>query len=256
MHAIRFGSGTQLLICFHGFGQNADAFTVLQPALSTRYSVVSVDLPFHGKTDWKPGEIFLKEDLEELVKQILELENKKRFSLMGYSLGGKIVLSAITLFAPSIDELFLIAPDGVKTNGWYNFAVYNPWGRKFFSGFVKKPELLFLIARRFNNLGLVGDSIYQFLQVQTDSESKRQRIYNVWLTLKDFKVSLPEIKEVLNRYEIKSFVFIGKYDRLITEAIARTYLSGLNHCKTIILERGHSLIAPSLNRSITQSLEE
>jgi pimeloyl-ACP methyl ester carboxylesterase len=256
VHAIRFGVGAKLLICFHGFGQDADAFTVLDPALSKRYKIVSIDLPFHGDTEWKRGEIFLKTDLKELLIQILELENKQRFSLMGYSLGGKIVLTAVTLFASAIDEIFLIAPDGVKISGWYKFAVYNRWGQRSFSRFVKKPELLFSVARILNRFKLVGDSSFKFLQVQTDTETKRQKVYDVWLTLRDFQFSLHEVKESLNQYEIKSFLFIGKYDRLITTTMAKTFFTGLNHCKPLLLESGHNLMSPWLNKTITQALEE
>src|SRR4030095_789056 len=107
------------------------------------YTLVAVDLPFHGKTEWKEGEFFLKKDLKFLIEKILEKECYRRFSLFGYSLGGKIVMAAIPDFASRIDEVILAAPDGVQSKIWYNLAVYPKWGQRLFHGFVKKPQFVF-----------------------------------------------------------------------------------------------------------------
>ena len=45
IHGIRFGSGNQLLICFHGFGEDAEKFRALHSGLSDRYMLIAIDLP-------------------------------------------------------------------------------------------------------------------------------------------------------------------------------------------------------------------
>ena len=95
IHAVLFGTGDKLLICFHGFGEDAEKFRSLEPSLGSHYTVVSIDLPFHGKTRWQKDDIFYPDDLKKLINEILQTCGKKTFSLMGYSLGGKIVFAAI-----------------------------------------------------------------------------------------------------------------------------------------------------------------
>ena len=50
VHILCFGTGPELLIALHGFGDRARMFAVLEPALADRYRVVAVDWPFHGQT--------------------------------------------------------------------------------------------------------------------------------------------------------------------------------------------------------------
>lgn len=254
LHAIRFGSGKRLLICFHGFGEDAEKYRALQPSLSEMFTIVAVDLPYHGNSKWQAGELFLQEDLVELIRKILDREKQERFSLMGYSLGGKIVLAAVHHFAPQLDVIILAAPDGVMVNSWYNVAVYPEWGRKLFKRFVVKPGVVFTAARVLRFLRVLNNSLYKFLQAQTNTEEKRRKVYNVWMTIKDFEVSLPEVKQLLNRYQVRSYIFIGKYDKVITQAAGEKFAAGLAHCNYVLLEKGHNLITEALNEPLTKAL--
>ncbi|MEO6168288.1 MAG: alpha/beta fold hydrolase [Chitinophagales bacterium] len=254
IHAIRFGSGEQLLLCFHGFGESAEKFRALHPALSELFTVVAIDLPFHGDTKWQQGDFFLQEDLEYLITSILHREHHLRFSLMGYSLGGKIVLATIPHFVSQIDAVILAAPDGVKVNAWYNIAVYPEWGRKLFNRFVTHPQIVFTIARGLKFTGLLSERFFKFLQVQTNTEEKRQKVYDVWITIKDFEVELEEVKSLLNEYKIKSYIFIGKYDMVITQKIGKQFARGLHQCQYIVLDKGHNLITESFNEPLKQAL--
>lgn len=254
IHAVRFGSGERLLICFHGFGEEAGKFMALQPSLHSLFTVVAVDLPFHGNTQWQQGTPFLPDDLAEVIHAVLHREKKERFSLMGYSLGGKIVLAAVKLFAEQVDSIILAAPDGVILHAWYNVAVYPEWGRKLFKRFVENPGFVFRLARLLRFTGILNQRIYKFLQVQTNTEAKRKRIYAVWMAMKNLEVDLPEVKELLNKYRIRSYVFIGKYDRVITRKTGDRFAHGLQDCHYVVLEKGHNLITESFNNPLQEVL--
>jgi pimeloyl-ACP methyl ester carboxylesterase len=255
IHAIKFGNGKKLLLCFHGFGEDASKFLLLESSLSSRYTVIALDLPFHGETKWERGDLFKKQDLKHLIEEVLRRENYQRFSLMGYSLGGKLVMAAIHSFALQIDEVILAAPDGVVNNSWYNLAVYPGWGQKLFHRFVENPHFVFSIARILGSIRLLDERLIKFLQVQTDSQEKRQKIYDVWLTIKDFERELSLTKKLITAHHIRSFIFIGKYDRVITTRIGSKFSHGLSNCSYIILEKGHNLITESLNEPLRQALE-
>ncbi len=255
IHTVEFGEGKKILICFHGFGEHAEKFIVLAPALSKNYSVIAVDLPFHGKTKWSSDEIFMREDLRILIDQILQLKNERRFSLLGYSMGGKIVLAAVNDFASQIDEVILAAPDGVENDRWYDVAVYPPWGQRLFFRFITKPNFVFNVAKILRAMRVLNDRLFNFLWLQTDSEEKRRMVYNVWMAMREMKTNLSQTKGILRKHQIKSFIFIGKYDQVITLAIGKNFSRGLSDCKYVILDKGHNLITESFNENLNEALQ-
>ncbi|MBX7108222.1 MAG: alpha/beta hydrolase [Chitinophagales bacterium] len=254
MHAIRFGSGDRLLICFHGFGEDAGKFMALLPSMHTAFTVVAIDLPFHGNSAWPHDTPFMPADLAEMIRAVLQLEKQVRFSLMGYSLGGKIVLAAVPLFAEQVDAVILAAPDGVILNAWYNVAVYPGWGRRLFKSFVKNPGFVFRLARLLRFMRLLDERIFKFLQVQTNTEAKRKKIYDVWMAMKNLAVELEEVKGILNSHHIKSYLFIGRYDRVITEKTGRKFAQGLQDCHYVVLDKGHNLITEAFNNPLQAAL--
>lgn len=255
VHAIRFGEGKNLLLCFHGFSEDASKFLVLEPALSSRYTTIAIDLPFHGTTQWLRDDLFTREDLKLLIEEILRVENAQKFSLMGYSLGGKLVMAAVQDFAPKIEEVILVAPDGITNNTWYNIAVYPKWGQKLFNRFVENPGFVFRTARVLRALHILHERLFKFLQTQMDAQEKRRKIYDVWLAVRSFQTNLHSAKALINEYHIRSFIFIGKYDPVITQKIGKKFAHGLSNCRYIILDKGHNLITESFNEPLKQALE-
>ena len=131
IHYLKFGHGKKLLFCFHGFGESADSFTVLKSSLEKIYTVIAIDLPLHGMTHWNE-KYFDKKNVAEIIEQLMKDFGTEKCSLMGFSMGGKIVLGAMHEMPGRVEEIYLIAPDGLKKNIWYNLSVYPSWGRKLF----------------------------------------------------------------------------------------------------------------------------
>ena len=51
-HYRQFGSGNKLLFCFHGYGRDSDSFNFLDTPLGDQYTIIAIDMPFHGLTKW------------------------------------------------------------------------------------------------------------------------------------------------------------------------------------------------------------
>ena len=253
-HAIKFGNGKKLLICFHGFGDTASKFMQLAPALEMHFTIIAIDLPYHGTTAWKQNDFFMKEDLKQLINHVLAGEQKSRFSMLGYSLGAKLVLAAVHDFAPQLDEIILVAPDGVKRNAWYNIAVYPTWGQALFRRFVQKPGFVFTAGKMLKAMNILDERLVRFLQLQTDTQEKRQMVYDVWLCMKDFETDLDQTKRLLLQFNIPSFILIGKYDRIITIKTGERWTRHLANSQLTILEKGHNLITESLNEPLMKAL--
>ena len=116
-HVIQWGKGPKLLVCFHGFGESAAEFSCLEPSLGDIYTLVAIDLPFHGSTRWN-GEVFDQEIVRHLAEKILEHYQLSIFSVLGYSLGGRVALSLVEALPQQVQQLILVAPDGVRDTFW------------------------------------------------------------------------------------------------------------------------------------------
>src|SRR5688572_691438 len=111
----RFGTGSEILFAFHGFGEEGRTFLNLQESLGKYFTVYSIDLPFHGGTVVRQGHPGQKE-IYEIMHMMIQQTGTENFSLAGYSMGGKICLDLAGRFAPQINRMILLAPDGIRTS--------------------------------------------------------------------------------------------------------------------------------------------
>src|ERR1700744_3326350 len=131
-HYSCWGTGSRILFAFHGYGESSESFAFLAEALGRDFTIVAMDLPFHGETEWKEAELFFDPgDLPALLEAIAEgLPGRQQgWWLMGYSMGGRIALQLLELAAPRIERLVLLAPDGLVVNPWYWLAPRNHGGK-------------------------------------------------------------------------------------------------------------------------------
>ena len=115
INAIEFVSqkpAPDTLLCIHGFFCDARIFTYIGGKLSTEgYNVVSIDLPGHGMSEGKKGDL----DFDVCIKsihQIVEQLKKRsgRVFIVAHSVGCIFALWYAHLFKASIDGLILLSP--------------------------------------------------------------------------------------------------------------------------------------------------
>src|SRR5690349_6005024 len=110
----KWGSGPEILLAFHGFGQTASIFQNIAPALEKKFTVYACSLFYHGDSKFPdhvtPGEPLKPEYLKQGVIEFCKQNNIDHFSLMGYSLGGRLVLKLIEMMPEKIHSVLLLAP--------------------------------------------------------------------------------------------------------------------------------------------------
>jgi len=117
---IKFGKGKKAMLAFHGFNKNIYDFTIFEPSLGDKFTVYSFGLLYHHKYHAVDEEtIFTVAILKKFINSFLTTIDKDRFSLLGFSLGGRLCLKIIEVFAPLIEKAFLLAPEGIRINPWY-----------------------------------------------------------------------------------------------------------------------------------------
>lgn len=249
------GAGNELWLAFHGYGQEAEIMLHFMQSLRPDARILSFDLPLHGQTTIRKNRPLSIGDVGELLGTALREVSHTRCSVAGFSLGGKMVLKMVEMTPAKIDRMLLIAPDGLKTNLLYWFVTHTWLGRMLFQLVIIFPAPVLMVSRTLATLGLLHKRIHQFVSSQLKTREKREKVLKTWITFRDVKPSLDQVRKRIWRYGIKPTLVFGKHDRVIHPKLGKK-LSGDN-CKTaqlILLDTGHNLttkeVAIELNNRI------
>lgn len=237
----QFGDGEAIILAFHGFGLTGQSFLPLAQSLKDEYTIYSFDLFFHGKSHWDITEKQLtKNQWGSFIEFFCNKNSINRFSILAFSLGGKFALSALEFMPDRIDRIILLAPDGIQTQLWYNLATYPLVFQNYFKSIIVRPKRFHTLLSTLNSLGLVDKGISKFALSQMNSIKKRRRVYYSWVVFKNLTINLKNIASLINKNEIKVDMFLGKYDKIITERGMHKLLSDLNSYNLEILDCGHN----------------
>lgn len=99
------GTG-QPIICLHGFSEN---LTTWDQLVLEGYQLVLLDLLGHGESDKPYSKKYYR--LEEMLQHLNKLINYqlgfKKYSLLGYSMGGRVALAYALEYAEGLEKLIL-----------------------------------------------------------------------------------------------------------------------------------------------------
>lgn len=245
----RFGSGPGIAMCFHGFGEDATMFGFLAKYAGNQYTFYSIDLPFHGKTEWKDGLTFTHQDLQQIINKILEQNNIQlqtsnfKLSLLGFSLGGRVALSLCQAMPEKIEKLVLLAPDGLKVNFWYWLSTQTWVGNKFFHFTMKHPGWFFGFLKMLNKLKLVNSSVFKFVKYYIGEAEFRRLLYARWTTLRKLRPDIKYIKSLIRDNSIKVRLLYGEHDRIILSSVGERFKRGIEKkCTLSVIHSGHQVL--------------
>ncbi len=242
-----FGNGKSVVIAMHGFGREAEDFRQFIPILREDERIVAINLFPHAKSNWPETRPLLESlstnEHKLLIEAFLAHLNVESFSLLGYSLGGKVALSTYQLMPDRIERMLLIAPDGLKINLFYRFLVNTSLGRSFYKGVMKRPGLLFKTADFAKSTGLINGKLHRFVYVHMDSHEKRKLVFETWMIYRDFVPDLDEIAEQMNSSKLHFKLLMGKHDSVIKIKDGKRFVAKLQHEKSLFeLASGHQLL--------------
>jgi pimeloyl-ACP methyl ester carboxylesterase len=250
------GRGKQLLFCFHGFGESANHFLFLEKELREEFTLIAIDLPFHGKTIWKESGQLQPSLLCKWIDQIAKEFNADKFSLLGYSMGGRIALSVTELMTHRINQIVLCAPDGLKENFWYRLATQTSAGNKLFKVTMKNPGWFVGMTNVGRRLGLLKAHSVKFVQYYLGDKQKRMQLYQIWTSLASFRPDLINLRSLLAKHGIRTKLIFGKYDRIIHYKYGERFRKSIEGgCEIILLEAGHQFMNEKHIREISASLK-
>ena len=255
IHCLQWGTGEKTLLCFHGFGENADSFIPLARQLGDTYTIVAIDLPLHGKTVWNEGMMCTTEDIISIIDNIPVL-HKRSFSLAGYSMGGRVALSVYELIPQRIQQLILLAPDGLKINFWYWLATQTALGNRLFKYFMKKPGIFFTVTKALKSTGMINIGVYNYVHQYLNQEDKRIQLYTIWTTMRKLRPAAKNIKALIQKNNTHLLLIYGRYDRVIRHTTGSHFKKGMERfCTLHILPCGHRILHEKNTAAITALLQ-
>lgn len=259
LHYKIFGNGKEPLIAFHGFNRSADDFKIFESSLGRYYTFYSFNLFYYGNSTIEKGKelSFDFDDLKGLINQFCQKEGIERFSLLGYSMGGRVAMVCLELFCEQVDALYLLAPDGVKMNNWYNLFAKSILVRKLYKHIIKDPSIFFKLANILRRRKMVTESLYNFAMHHMHSAEKRQKVFDVWMSLRKILPNPRHIHKILKDKKIRLHLFFGKYDHIIRVQTGREFVKLLGRQEALhVIDSGHNLVYYALNPYLLEILKD
>ena len=240
LHYSVFGEGPKVLLMFHGFGHTLKSMRPFEEVLASEYKIYSFDLFFHGFSEWNHNDTALESDFwRPMILAFLEENGIDKFSVLGFSLGAKVAMATTELFPAKIEQLYLVAPDGIHQNIIYRFATSFLF-KGAFRSIILHPELFHRVINILSFLRLMDKSVLRFAAMQMNSRDKRRRIYYTWTVYKGLKPHMGQLTKLLNTKKIKTEVYVGKFDRIIRLDHIKPFVNQLKCGQLFTLEAGHN----------------
>ncbi len=254
-----YGKGPKIMFAFHGFNNHAEDFKKLGELLKEDYKIIAFNIFFHGESHAHNNMVengFQKEDLRNLFNEMSANFPAVKYSLLAYSLGGRIALKILEIYPEKMDDIILIAPDGIQISIFYKFLTQTLIGEKLLKYVVKNPSLFFLLAGWIKKIGLVTEKKYLFAKGNFDSNSKRQKVYLVWMTLRKIVSRKADLEKIIRSFNINVLLFFGKYDTIIPASIGLKFQKGMEKYVSVdILETGHKMMTEKTFLEIAKKLK-
>lgn len=253
-----FGNGPVQVLAFHGFGRTGADFHVLEERLGAHCTLHAFDLHFHGASPGYPqraDQPFTPQELAQYMAAFLDDRGLQRATLLGYSLGGRMVLNLLEQLPERVERAFLVAPDGLQTRPWYRGLAASRFGRWAYKRFVEHPERVHFVVNALRATRLMNERMHRFLMGQTDSRAKRQLVHDVWLSYRHIEPDLALVARQVQAHGIPVHLVFGQYDRVIPPRLGDRLRSlAPAHIDQQELPFGHVLIGAELGRAMAARL--
>jgi len=235
-----FGNGNLKMLAFHGYGQEGSIYQNIAPAFPN-HTVYSIDLFFHGKSEWYESLDSLDFAYwEEIIKGFMVENQIDKFDLLGFSMGGRVALLTASLFASKIKTLYLLAPDGIEINAWYRVATrYSPLQHVFKRFTHSESNIYGRVVKHLGKYGLVHKTVLKLVETAMDTPQKRRRVYQTWMLYRFLEIEMKKLADALNEHQVKVRVFLGKRDKLVHIQTVKSFTRLLKNVEVEIFDCGH-----------------
>jgi pimeloyl-ACP methyl ester carboxylesterase len=250
IHYQTCGIGKKHLLCFHGFGQDKNAFLAYSELLPD-HKLYLFDLFYHGKSN-REEKTLSQEEWTFEIDRFLKKENIIRFSMLSFSLGGRFTIATFMHFYSRIDQIFLLAPDGLLKPMWYRIAT--SWiGNPIFKILMNTPKTFEKTLSLLEKTHLASSTLVRFARNELPTHERRIQVYRTWTYFKTLQVSIEQFGELSKVFGGEIHVILGEKDAILPESKMKNKLAGKIQCSIhSISAKHHQMISSS--KSLVSSL--
>ncbi len=247
--------GPQLLLAFHGYSNSSALFSELAHAVAPQFTTLALDLPGHGATKWADGEVLDYAALRRILTKICADHGVGKLSILGYSLGGRVALSALAAAPEKVASLTLLAPDGLRTHPFVSYVNDSKAGALLLNDVYKNPgrygKLLSLLRRR----KLFSENKYQFFQHHLSNVASHTMLRTSWQALRKLYPKSDTLRKIFAQNGVPVHLFMGVHDPVISLRKGE-YFTALfpQNVRLHKLQKGHRLLTDDVYPAIFKTL--
>jgi pimeloyl-ACP methyl ester carboxylesterase len=223
--------GKRLCIMLHGYRDTAQTMLpIAQHFVANGYEVVLLDLPLHGTSTFT-RDVYTAENLAATLLFILQ-HNTKPFSLLGYSLGGRLALVSLPFLAQAHhtpEQLFLLAPAGCPQNPIHHYIEMPLFLKKAVQHIANHSSIFIHLARFLHKIKLLGKFELAFTEKQLNNPEQRKLLFIWWQSLSFLLLDFDKINAVIKQNNIRNFMFFGTKDNILPAQSAAFFTKNLLH---------------------------
>lgn len=238
----QYGKGDHLVFAFHGFADNGDLFEQVALELADEWTVVALDLPFHGQSVWE-GDLYQPSDIVSIVRILMQQFEAAHCSLLCHSMGGRIIWGVFPELSHCIDALYCFAPAGFQ----YTFTASRVgcplWLRRLARKNLEEPDRIKHFFDLIYKLKLMNRATYLLFNQQIDLPRRRARLLRTWMSLYYFPAGMNRtLVQTLNNSKVPLYLFFGKKDRITPAKYTKKWLSKLQHAELTLFQGNHFFV--------------
>lgn len=237
------GHGSQLLICFHGFGENKDAFDRLFLQIPGDWIILSLDLPLFGDSQWQdPNTVIDHHTWTELIQHIHMRHPQVDWHLLGFSMGGKVALAFQQLLETPARSLILMAPDGIARHPLHAFVSRTQLGTWLIRQVVYHPGPILRLTEWAFRLGWIDPFIHLFMNDNFAEKRWRKRMYLCLTLYEGFQIDWHKVQKKNTPSDTHWYLIWGKKDMTFGRKAAHRLKRIIPSTALYELESGHMLL--------------
>lgn len=253
VHFHEYGDGTKPMLAFHGYGMTGRQFHVLKNSVLKEGHVYGFDHFFHGESKlygWNEKQILYgmpREMVRSYLDEWFKIYGRQKVSLMAYSIGANLALILAEEFPELIEEIILMAPDGLSVYKGFHFLMHQPLGKLFFRAATKSKWLAPMLLKTLKRISFIDDSLYNIAYNEIDTPKKRLDVYYTLNLIRLLKPDTEKIASLINQHKIKCTLIFGRDDQLFPKSAAEPFIKLLDHPEVHEVPLGHWLVVPALD---------
>ncbi|MCB0476767.1 MAG: alpha/beta hydrolase [Crocinitomicaceae bacterium] len=216
--------------------------------------VVSFNIFFHGQSELKEDHLD-HHNLKAIFDLVIENESINHFSVIGYSLGGKFALNLVNYYPEKIDQVILIAAEGIKAHNFYNLTCRIWLLRRLYKTSIEHPNWFFNLAHFLRRIRVFSPSMIKFIELQMGEKEQREMAYNTWAKFRYVFPNQGRLKNNFHDFNIDLIVMIGERDRIIKPDVGNYFIQKMGKGEFRVLPMTHDIFRKDYLQILMKELE-